>query len=89
MTANTFRITLPNRNTVQTGQARNPERQKLTPQMLTVQEHIRSNGPVSFEQIQSLLGVKKTRAYDLIRQMLELGVIVGRGRGNGKKYSLD
>ena len=89
VTANTFRITLPNRNTVQTGQARNPERQKLTPQMLTVQEHIRANGPVSFEQIQSLLGVKKTRAYDLIRQMLELGVIVGRGRGNGKKYSLD
>ena len=40
------------------------------------------------EQIQQELHLKRTRAYTLVRQMREEGLIVVNGRGAGKKYLL-
>ncbi|MBR5344285.1 MAG: putative DNA binding domain-containing protein [Clostridia bacterium] len=88
VTANTFRITLPNRNSLQAKHPQKTQEETLSPQMYTVQNHIRTNGPMTFDQIQSLLGVKKTRAYAITKQMQDMGAIVSSGRGSSRIYSL-
>ncbi len=85
VTSNTFKIILPNMNsgTVVRHQYMPTT---MTPQMNKIMKHIKENGQITEAEVQSLLGVKKTRAYTLMQQMLREGLVVASGRGAGKIY---
>jgi ATP-dependent DNA helicase RecG len=60
----------------------------VTPQMKTVLEYLSEYGEISDEDFQELLGIKRTRAYVLAKQMYEAGLIDKTGRGKTKRYRL-
>lgn len=85
-TSNAFKIVLPNMNTaIATTQIKTSP---VTMQMQKVLDYISEKGPVTDEEIQSLLSVKKTRAFTLVKQMREMGLVEAVGRGAEKKYLL-
>ena len=91
VTANAFKIVLPNMNACGTVAERVPEAAEkapvaITPQMKTVLDYLSEYGEMTDEDLQELLNVKKTRAYLLARQMNENGLIDIIGRGAAKKY---
>lgn len=92
VTANAFKMTLPNRNAVRTAEdipAEVPEtNETITPQMKIVLDYLKEYGEMTDEDFQELLNIKKTRAYLLSRQMTEDGLIEVVGKGAGKKYRL-
>ena len=49
-------------------------------------EHISKNGQITEAEIMELLGVKRTRAYTVAKQMCDENLIVAVGRGKNKKY---
>lgn len=57
-----------------------------TPQMRLILDHIANNGYITDDKIGSLLCLKKTRIFNLTKQMRKLGLIVVDGRGKNKKY---
>lgn len=82
VTPNTFKIILPNMN-----RALPKESATLfTTQTQIILDHIEKNGQITEPEIQKLLGVKKTRAFMLAKQMRDDGLINMIGRGNEKKY---
>lgn len=93
VTANAFKIVLPNMNACGAVAERVPEAAEkapvvITPQMKTVMDYLAEYGEMTDEDLQELLNVKKTRAYLLARQMNENDLIEIIGRGAGKKYKL-
>lgn len=92
VTPNTFKMILPNQNEHQ--------RKKTTidgvqepkgtfgpqSQIKRIYDQIERNGFITDEEVQSLLGIKKTRTFVLIKQMLNAELIEVQGRGVGKKY---
>ena len=93
VTANAFKIVLPNMNACGTPAERVPEATEkapvaITPQMKTVLDYLAEYGEMTDEDLQELLNIKKTRAYLLARQMNENGLIDIIGRGAAKKYKL-
>ena len=85
VTPNTFKIVLPNMNAV----AATPKQASpVTAQMQKVLDYISEHGQITDEEVQSLLGIKKTRAFDLIKKMREMGLIDVVGRGLEKRYLL-
>ena len=93
VTANAFKIVLPNMNACGAIDERAPEAAvkapvTITPQMKTVMEYLAEYGEMTDEDLQELLNIKKTRAYLLARQMNENGLIDIIGRGAAKKYKL-
>ncbi len=83
-TPNAFKITLPNMN-------ENPMEDSdkhLPPQMQTIIEYITKHGKASYEEIENLLGIKRTRAYNITRQMCELDLIESTGRGKNRAFVL-
>ena len=58
----------------------------VTPQMKAVLDYLADHGEMSEEDMETLLGIKKTRAYILTRQMSERGLIEIIGRGAGKRF---
>ena len=93
VTANAFKIVLPNMNACGAVAERVPEAAEkapvaITPQMKTVLDYLAEYGEMTDEDLQELLNIKKTRAYLLARQMNENGLIKIIGRGAGKKYKL-
>lgn len=93
VTANAFKIVLPNMNASEAIAESAPETVEkapvtITPQMKTVLDYLSEYGEMSDEELQELLNIKKTRAYLLARQMNENGLIEIVGRGAAKKYKL-
>lgn len=93
VTANTFKLILPNMNASKEDGALDAEEKKendisVTPQMKTVLDYLQEYGEISDDEMQELLNIKKTRAYLLARRMNEAGMIEISGRGNNKKYTL-
>ena len=93
VTANAFKIVLPNMNACGTVAERVPEAAEkapvvITPQMKRVLDYLSEYGEMTDEDLQELLNIKKTRAYLLARQMNENGLIDIIGRGSAKKYKL-
>lgn len=92
VTANAFKIVLPNMNANETIPAHvQPSAEKahtITPQMKTVMDYLTEYGEMTDEELQELLNIKKTRSYLLARQMYEHGLIDIIGRGSAKKYKL-
>ena len=88
VTPNAFRLILPNMNAA----AEKSEKEKtarldgVTPQMKTVLDYLSVHGDMSEGEMETLLGVKRTRVYLLTRQMAEYGLIEIVGRGAGKRF---
>ena len=86
VTSNTFKITLPNMNAVNTHQT---PRTELTPQMQKVLDFILQHKEITDEQVQQLLGIKKTRSFVVMKQMENAGLIKITGRGQEKRYTIN
>jgi ATP-dependent DNA helicase RecG len=84
VTTNTFKIILPNMNVFS-----NTEETDITPQMQTIMDYIKENGSITDIKIQQLLGLKKTRSFNLAKQMREMGIIKAVGRGIDKIYIIE
>jgi ATP-dependent DNA helicase RecG len=76
-----FLLTLPNMNYARP--LRGQPRQK--PQHKAVLDYLRDNLFITNEIVQELLGVKQTRAYTIIREMVSAGLILRQG--SGKEYT--
>lgn len=85
VTANAFKIVLPNMNSNNAKETINTAF-AITPQMQTVLDFIEENGQITDSEVQELLDIKNTRAYTLMKQMEKDGLIVIVGRGSSKKY---
>lgn len=83
VTPNTFKLILPNRNYYSTDKS---EEKALNDQQRTILQYIERNGAITEETVQKLLGVKRTRAYVILKEMRDSGLIVVQGRGQNKKY---
>lgn len=85
VTANTFKIVLPNMNNNHVKEAITTT-VVVTPQMQTVLDFIEENGQITDCEVQELLEIKHTRAYTLMKKMEKDGLIAVVGRGSSKKY---
>ena len=83
-TPNAFRITLPNMNVA--ADSVSEQKAAITSQMQKVLDYIAEHGQGTDGEIQSLLGLKKTRAFDLLKEMRQMGLIQVIGRGAAKRY---
>jgi len=80
-----FMLTLPNMNYARPLKAK--RRQK--PQHKVVLDYLRVSPFVTNEIVQELLSVRQTRAYSIIREMVDEGLIIKRGSGKeDNKYVL-
>ena len=86
VTPNTFKIVLPNMNAVTAAAPK--QASPVTAQMQKVLDYISEHGQITDEEVQSLLGIKKTRAFELMKQLRNMEQIKVVGRGSGKKYLL-
>lgn len=57
--------------------------------MQKVLDYTSAHGHITDEEVQSLLGIKKTRAFELMKQMRNMGLVQRVGRGAEKKYLLN
>lgn len=85
VTSNTFKIVLPNMN-YQLPVYQNDN--ILTEQMKKVMNFAKENGEVTEADIQSVLNVKRTRAYEIAKSLSDMGLLRVCGRGANKKYLL-
>ncbi len=83
VTPNTFKIILPNMNFTHVPEKPVPN---MTAQMEELMEFIDTHGEVSEGDVQDLFNVRSTRAYVLMRQMRDAGLVKVKGRGPDKKY---
>lgn len=93
VTHNVFRLVLPNMNVVDKQEqpayrVSEVPAVKITPQMQTIMAYLTEYGEMTDEELQELLGIKRTRAYQLSRQLQAAGFIEVIGRGINKKYKL-
>ena len=87
VTANTFKIVLPNQNTAHAAAPLVKDSAPIiTAQMKKILDYIREHGQITDEETQALLELKKTRAFTLSKQMREMGLIEVEGRGKAKYY---
>lgn len=84
VTPNTFKIILPNMNTARADEPKKAT--EVTPQIQKVLEYIQTNGQITDKEIGDLLNLKKTRIFNITKQMRDLGLIQVIGRGEQKKY---
>ena len=84
VTPNTFKLILPNRNYYSTDKS---EEKALNDQQRTILQYIERNGAITEETAQKLLGVKRTRAYVILKEMRDSGLIEVQGRGQNKTYT--
>ena len=82
VTSNTFKIILPNMNRA----SEKVQDTSAATQVQKILDYIEKNGQITDMEIQNLLGIKKTRAFNLAKQMRDIGLIKVIGRGNEKKY---
>ena len=85
MTQNTFKMILPNRNKSVLAEKKDSKAEK-TEQMQVILDYIARYGEINNEKVQEILGVKRTRAYTILKQMVENGFVTTNGRGEEKKY---
>lgn len=86
ITTGTFKMILPNMN--QEKAAVSYDVHTLKKQWQTVIDYLSEHGEMAAAELQTLLNIKRTRAYTLAKQMEEAGLIAASGRGENKKYQL-
>ena len=87
VTQNSFKITLPNMNAAKenlTSSIKN----SVTPQMQLLLDYIKQHNDISDDKVQELLNVKRTRAFNLTKQMSDAGLVTIVGRGKTRKFVL-
>lgn len=82
VTPNSFRISLPNRNSGTVVKAAVPK------QYQSVIDYLNEHDSMTVEELQELLNIKRTRAYNLYKKMESEGYIKVSGRGTGKIITL-
>ena len=82
VTHNTFKMILPNMSVAEPLAVKT----YLTPQKEHILDFISKNGQITEAEIMKLLGVKRTRAYTVAKQMCDDNLIAAVGRGVDKKY---
>ena len=82
ITQNSFRITLPNRNCGKKAETNLPMQYKA------VIEFLNEHGSMTVEELQELLDIKQTRAFNLYKKMESEGYIKVNGRGAEKTITL-
>lgn len=82
VTPNSFRISLPNRNSGTVEKAAVPK------QYQAVIDYLNEHDSMTVEELQELLKIKRTRAYNLYKKMEAEGYIKVSGRGTKKIMSL-
>lgn len=82
VTPNSFRISLPNRNSGTVVKAAVPK------QYQAVIDYLNEHDSMTEEELQELLNIKRTRAYNLYKKMEAEGYIKVSGRGTRKIISL-
>lgn len=99
VTPNTFKIVLPNMNVASSlvydgsmvGHSSFAS-ERLAPyttgQMQRIVDFIKEKGRITDLEIETLLGLKKTRAFTIAKRMRDMGLIEAVGRGDGKVYVL-
>ena len=65
-----------------------PDKSRITYQMRKVLDYFADNGQANDTELEEILEVKHTRAYNLTREMKELGLLRIEGRCKNKKYLL-
>lgn len=95
ITLNSFKITLPNMNVAGELKA-SPNSKivsgekgpafKITKQMQTLLDYISEYGEITLEDVQSLLNIKETRAYIILKRLTDADIVKKVGRGKGQKY---
>ena len=88
VTPNSFKITLPNMNAARENLI-SSTKDSLTPQMQTLLDYLKEHEEISDEEVQTLLGVKRTRAFNLTKQMSDAGFLTIVGRGKNRKFILN
>ena len=87
VTPNSFRITLPNMNVAKEETAPS-NGADITPQMQILLDYLEEHGEVSDEEVQTLLDIKRTRAFALLKQMSDANLIKIKGRGKNRRIML-
>lgn len=86
VTPNTFKLILPNINYYSVDDTEKYSNKELTVQQEKIMQYISENGEITEETVQTLLNVKRTRAYVILKEMRDKGFIEVDGRGQTKKY---
>jgi len=55
-------------------------------QHLQIMAYIKEHGSITVKEVQSLLGVKQTRSFVIMKEMLEKGFVRTEGRGETKRF---
>jgi len=87
VTPNSFKIALPNMNAAKEGLT-SLQKNFVTPQMQTLLDYLKQNESISDDGVQTLLSIKRTRAFNLTKQMSELRLVTIIGRGKHRKIVL-
>ena len=87
VTPNSFRITLPNMNTAK-GNTASSISDSVTPQIQVLLDYLEEHGEISDEEVQKLLTIKRTRAFNLTKQMSDTGLVKIVGRGKNRRTIL-
>lgn len=93
ITQNSFRIVLPNMNTAGEEITETEERSekaensvKISKQQEMILEYLSEHSEMSSEEVRELLNVRETRAYVIMKQLADAGLIGITGRGKTKRY---
>ena len=86
ITPNTFKMVLHNLNMMAPADEKTKTLENMTPQMNEILSYLEKNGTITEEQVQEMLGVKRTRAYTIMRSMRTQGLVKVNGRGKEKLY---
>lgn len=84
VTQNAFKIILPNMNT--TIASIDDKSDFVTDQMKIVLSYLEKHEYITDVELENLLKIKKTRAFNLTKKMKELELIESIGRGTKKRY---
>lgn len=85
ITQNTFKIILPNMNTSEKAYEKESS-VTLSAQKQTVIDFIRNHGSINSKETENLLGIKRTRAYTILKELINEGYLTVTGKGEYKKY---
>lgn len=61
---------------------------KLNLSQKNIVEYMLENGKITNKEVQQLLGVKDSRALKVLKELVEMGVIVKQGKLKGSYYVL-
>ena len=93
ITPNSFKITLPNMNntyrkpdSLKTSKKTNND--KLSKQKKNIINYISDNGEISLDGVKRLLNIRETRAYVVMKELTDSGIVEKEGRGKEQKFKI-